>query len=83
MIDIFGDMTHTEQQEEITRLRADLAKANADRDAIAAEFARRTAERDAARKEVLKALKEMYTTAGLRRELLRRGWWEWYKEVRP
>ena len=69
MSDIFGDMTHTEQQEEITRLRADLAK--------------RTAERDEARKEVVEALKEMYTTAGLRRELLRRGWWEWYKEVRP
>ena len=69
MSDIFGDMTHTEQQEEITRLRADLAKANSDR--------------DEARKEVIEALKEMYTTAGLRRELLRRGWWEWYKEVRP
>jgi hypothetical protein len=50
---------------------------------LRAELARVTAERDEARKEVFKALKEMYTTAGLRRELLRRGWWEWYKEVRP
>jgi hypothetical protein len=58
---------------------------------VSADFARelerelteRTAERDEARREAFKALKEMYTTAGLRRELLRRGWWEWYKEVRP
>lgn len=55
--------------DELDRLRADLAKANADR--------------DAARLEIVDALNEMYTSAGLRRELVRRGWWEWYKEVRP
>jgi hypothetical protein len=40
-------------------------------------------QRDEARKEVFKSLNEMYTTAGLRRELKRRGWLEWYKEVKP
>ena len=55
--------------DELDRLRADLAKANADR--------------DAARLEIVDALNEMYTSAGLRRELVRRGWWEWSKEVRP
>jgi hypothetical protein len=47
------------------------------------ELAKANAKRDEARIEVFKALKEMYTPAGLRRELLRRGWWEWYKEVKP
>jgi hypothetical protein len=58
-----------EAADEIERLRADLAQL--------------TAERDEARREVFKALKVMYTTAGLRCELMRRGWWDWYKEVRP
>jgi hypothetical protein len=54
--------------EELSRLRADLAQ--------------RTAERDEARLEIVDALKEMHTTAGLRRELKRRGWAEWYMEVK-
>jgi chorismate mutase len=55
----------------------------AERDALAAEVAALKAERDEARREILKVLKQMYTTTGLRLELSRRGWWEWYKEVRP
>jgi hypothetical protein len=64
-----GDRQHRYAVQEIRMLRAELAT--------------RTAERDEARREILKVLKEMYTTAGLRRELLRRGWWEWYKEAKP
>lgn len=48
-----------------------------------AELAKSNAERDDARLEIVDALKEMHTTAGLRRELKRRGWAEWYMEVKP
>ena len=47
------------------------------------DLAQRTAERDEARLEIVDALKEMHTTAGLRRELKRRGWAEWYMEAKP
>jgi hypothetical protein len=57
-------------------LERDLAQRTAD-------FGNAIAERDVARWEIIEGLKEMYTTAGLRRELLRRGWWDWYKEVKP
>ena len=70
------DVVLSDCREEINRLRADLAQRTA-------EAAKANAERDEARQQVFKTLKAMYTTAGLRRELLRRGWWEWYKEVRP
>jgi uncharacterized coiled-coil DUF342 family protein len=50
---------------------------------LRAELAQRTAERDEARLEIVDALKEMHTTAGLRRELKRRGWAEWYMEAKP
>lgn len=58
-------------------IRADFARE------LERELARLTAERDEARREVFKALKELFTTAGLRHELVRRGWWDWYREVRP
>jgi hypothetical protein len=57
--------------------------ANAEITCLRADLAQRTAERDAARLEIVDALKEMHTTAGLRRELKRRGWAEWYMEVKP
>jgi chorismate mutase len=55
----------------------------AERDALAAEVAALKAKRDEARLEIVDALKEMHTTAGLRRELKRRGWAEWYMEAKP
>jgi hypothetical protein len=58
-------------------VRADFARE------LERELAAAIKQRDEARREVFNALKELYTTAGLRRELVRRGWWEWYKEVRP
>ena len=61
---------------EIDRLRADLAQRTAD-------FGNARAERDVARWEIIEGLKEMHTTYGLRRELKRRGWWDWYKEAKP
>jgi hypothetical protein len=61
---------------EVERLRADLAQRTAD-------FGNAIAERDVARWEIIEGLKEMHTTYGLRRELKRRGWWEWYKEGKP
>jgi hypothetical protein len=47
------------------------------------DLAQRTVERDQARLEIVDALKEMHTTVGLRRELKRRGWAEWYMEAKP
>jgi hypothetical protein len=64
-------------------LERELNAANAENALLRVEVAQRTAERDEARREILKVLKHMYTTTGLRLELSRRGWWEWYKEVRP
>jgi hypothetical protein len=75
-----------EAADEIERLRANLPqlwRTKTTNAKLRADLAQRTAERDEARREVFKALKVMYTTAGLRCELMRRGWWDWYKEVRP
>ena len=57
-----------EAADEIARLRA--------------EVAQRTAERDEARREITDRLKTIFTRPGFRHELERRGWTEWYKEVR-
>lgn len=65
------------------RVRSDIDRIRVEVEQRTAELAKANAERDQARLEIVDALKEMHTTSGLRRELKRRGWAEWYMEVKP
>jgi cell division protein FtsL len=73
MTDIFGDTTRAELQQEIKRLRADLAQ--------------RTAERDAARREVCELLATISQTTSRPTKPLNisnwRGWDCFEKEGQP
>lgn len=68
MSDIFGDTTRAELQQEIDRLRADLAQRTAERDSLAAEVATLKAQRDELRRW------HCYERADPREEAKRRGW---------